>query len=195
MHVKLYEDIARHGRDRHRLCLSGEGRGALRHGPLADPEIRQSEAVDSPAIQLFGAGREQRIYALPPYTRVVSLDFEDHPFEAVAGRSRLRAVRRGGQLSRRGHHGRCGRADVRLLGHRLLRRGDGREDAGHLPAGVTSAGGASRGYPRRARRGVTGPARCSRVAADADDQTFVRRPAHEAYRLRRCRRSTSGPAR
>ena len=29
----------------------------------------------------FGAGREQRIYALPPYTRVVSLDFEDHPFE------------------------------------------------------------------------------------------------------------------
>ena len=34
------------------------------------------------AIQLFGAGREQRIYALPPYTQVVSLDFEDHPFEA-----------------------------------------------------------------------------------------------------------------
>ena len=34
------------------------------------------------AIQLFGAGREQRIYALPPYTRVVSLDFEDHPFDA-----------------------------------------------------------------------------------------------------------------
>jgi alpha-D-ribose 1-methylphosphonate 5-phosphate C-P lyase len=37
---------------------------------------------DCPAIQLFGAGREQRIYALPPYTKVVSLDFEDHPFEA-----------------------------------------------------------------------------------------------------------------
>jgi hypothetical protein len=35
------------------------------------------------AIQLFGAGREQRIYALPPYTQVVSLDFEDHPFEAT----------------------------------------------------------------------------------------------------------------
>ena len=34
------------------------------------------------AIQLFGAGREQRIYALPPYTRVVSLNFEDFPFEA-----------------------------------------------------------------------------------------------------------------
>jgi alpha-D-ribose 1-methylphosphonate 5-phosphate C-P lyase len=35
----------------------------------------------SGALQLFGAGREKRIYALPPYSRVVSLDFEDHPFE------------------------------------------------------------------------------------------------------------------
>ena len=33
------------------------------------------------AIRIFGAGREQRIHALPPHTRVVSLDFEDHPFE------------------------------------------------------------------------------------------------------------------
>jgi alpha-D-ribose 1-methylphosphonate 5-phosphate C-P lyase len=30
---------------------------------------------------LFGAGREQRIYAIPPHTDVKSLDFEDHPFE------------------------------------------------------------------------------------------------------------------
>jgi alpha-D-ribose 1-methylphosphonate 5-phosphate C-P lyase len=33
------------------------------------------------ALQLFGAGRERRIYAIPPYTSVKSLDFEDHPFE------------------------------------------------------------------------------------------------------------------
>ena len=32
--------------------------------------------------RLIGAGREQRIYAIPPFTKVVSLDFEDHPFEA-----------------------------------------------------------------------------------------------------------------
>ena len=32
-------------------------------------------------MQLFGAGREKRIYAIPPFTRVVSLDFEDYPFE------------------------------------------------------------------------------------------------------------------
>ncbi len=35
----------------------------------------------NPALQLFGAGREKRIYAVPPYTAVRSLDFEDHPFE------------------------------------------------------------------------------------------------------------------
>ena len=29
---------------------------------------------------MFGAGREKRIYALPPYTSVKSLDFEDYPF-------------------------------------------------------------------------------------------------------------------
>ena len=34
-------------------------------------------------LQLFGAGREKRIYAVPPYTHVQSLDFEDHPFKPV----------------------------------------------------------------------------------------------------------------
>jgi alpha-D-ribose 1-methylphosphonate 5-phosphate C-P lyase len=29
---------------------------------------------------LFGAGREKRVYAVPPYTDVRSLDFDDHPF-------------------------------------------------------------------------------------------------------------------
>jgi alpha-D-ribose 1-methylphosphonate 5-phosphate C-P lyase len=37
-----------------------------------------------PALQLFGAGRERRIYAIPPYTKVKSLDFEDHPFTIEA---------------------------------------------------------------------------------------------------------------
>jgi alpha-D-ribose 1-methylphosphonate 5-phosphate C-P lyase len=35
----------------------------------------------SPALQLFGAGREKRIYAIPPNTPVKSLDFEDYPFK------------------------------------------------------------------------------------------------------------------
>lgn len=36
--------------------------------------------LEMAAIQLFGAGREQRIYALPPFPQVVSLDFQDQPF-------------------------------------------------------------------------------------------------------------------
>ena len=36
---------------------------------------------DCAALQLFGAGREKRLYAVPPYTKVVPLDFDDHPFE------------------------------------------------------------------------------------------------------------------
>jgi alpha-D-ribose 1-methylphosphonate 5-phosphate C-P lyase len=31
-------------------------------------------------LYLFGAGREKRVYAVPPYTRVVPLAFEDYPF-------------------------------------------------------------------------------------------------------------------
>ena len=41
----------------------------------------ESWPAEVPALQLFGAGREKRIYAIPPYTRVESLDFEDHPFQ------------------------------------------------------------------------------------------------------------------
>ena len=57
-----------------------EGRYVMDPSPI--PKFDNPKLGDMAAIQLFGAGREQRIYALPPYTQVVSLDFEDHPFEA-----------------------------------------------------------------------------------------------------------------
>ncbi len=34
----------------------------------------------SPTLYLFGAGREKRVYAVPPFTRVAPLEFEDYPF-------------------------------------------------------------------------------------------------------------------
>ncbi len=108
--------------DRHDLRLSGQGRGPLCDGPVADAEIRQSEdASCRAALQLFGAGREKRIYAVPPYTEVVSLDFEDHPFEMQTFDRALRALRRRERLSRRGHPRRPWRPHVRLLRHRPLR--------------------------------------------------------------------------
>lgn len=81
MHVKLYEDIARHGRIATSFnypVLVG-GRYVMAPSPI--PKFDNPKMHQSPALQLFGAGREQRIYAVPPYTKVRSLDFEDHPFE------------------------------------------------------------------------------------------------------------------
>lgn len=43
----------------------------------------------SPALILFGAGREKKVYAVPPYTQVVSLAFQDFNFktENFAGKT------------------------------------------------------------------------------------------------------------
>ncbi|WP_424944595.1 alpha-D-ribose 1-methylphosphonate 5-phosphate C-P-lyase PhnJ [Aliiroseovarius crassostreae] len=81
MHVKLYEDIARHGAiaTAYAYPVKVEGRYVMDPSPI--PKF-DNPKMTMPAIQLFGAGREQRIYALPPYTEVTSLDFDDHPFEA-----------------------------------------------------------------------------------------------------------------
>ncbi|MEM9429134.1 MAG: alpha-D-ribose 1-methylphosphonate 5-phosphate C-P-lyase PhnJ [Pseudomonadota bacterium] len=81
MHVKLYEDISRHGEiaTAYAYPVRVEGRYVMDPSPI--PKF-DNPKLESAAIQLFGAGREQRIYALPPHTRVVSLDFDDHPFEA-----------------------------------------------------------------------------------------------------------------
>src|SRR4029079_5814229 len=48
--------------------------------PSPIPRFDNPKLDMSPALLLFGAGREKRIYAVPPYTRVKSLDFDDHPF-------------------------------------------------------------------------------------------------------------------
>jgi alpha-D-ribose 1-methylphosphonate 5-phosphate C-P lyase len=81
MHVKLYEDIARYGRiaTTYDYPVRVNGRYLMRPSPI--PKFDNPKMHMSPALQLFGAGREKRIYAVPPYTRVESLDFDDHPFE------------------------------------------------------------------------------------------------------------------
>jgi alpha-D-ribose 1-methylphosphonate 5-phosphate C-P lyase len=81
MHVKLYEDIARHGHIATTYAYPVKVNGRYVTDPSPTPKFDNPKMHDSPALQLFGAGREKRIYAIPPYTTVVSLDFEDHPFE------------------------------------------------------------------------------------------------------------------
>jgi alpha-D-ribose 1-methylphosphonate 5-phosphate C-P lyase len=81
MQVKLYEDIARHGHIATTYAYPVRVAGRYVTDPSPIPKFDNPKLDDCPALQLFGAGREKRIYAIPPYTRVVSLDFEDHPFE------------------------------------------------------------------------------------------------------------------
>ena len=87
MHVKLYEDIARHGQiaTAYAYPVKVEGRYVMDPSPI--PKF-DNPKLESAAIQLFGAGREQRIYAIPPHTKVVSLDFEDYPFERMRAEHR-----------------------------------------------------------------------------------------------------------
>lgn len=81
MHVKLYEDIARYGHiaTTYAYPVKVDGRYVMDPSPI--PKFDNPKLDMSPALLLFGAGREKRLYAIPPYTRVDSLDFEDHPFE------------------------------------------------------------------------------------------------------------------
>jgi alpha-D-ribose 1-methylphosphonate 5-phosphate C-P lyase len=81
MHVKLYEDIARHGHIATSYAYPVKVDDRYVMDPSPTPKFDNPKMNNCPALQLFGAGREKRIYAIPPHTSVISLDFEDHPFE------------------------------------------------------------------------------------------------------------------
>ncbi len=81
MHVKLYEDIARHGHIATTYAYPVMVADRYVMDPSPTPKFDNPKMDQMPALQLFGAGREKRIYAIPPYTKVISLDFDDHPFE------------------------------------------------------------------------------------------------------------------
>lgn len=81
MHVKLYEDIAQYGHiaTSYDYPVLVDGRFLTSPSPI--PKFDNPKLDQSPALMLFGAGREKRLYAIPPYTKVESLAFDDHPFE------------------------------------------------------------------------------------------------------------------
>ena len=97
MHVRLYEDIARlgHVSISYDYPVMVNERYLMAPSPI--PAFDNPKMHMMPALQLFGAGREKRIYAVPPYTPVRSLDFEDHPFRA--GRAPPSSGRRRGGRS------------------------------------------------------------------------------------------------
>jgi len=79
--LKLYEDIVKFneittGAD---YPLMVKDRYMMSPSPI--PRYDNSKLNMSEATYLFGAGREKKIYAIPPYTKVISLGFEDFPFQ------------------------------------------------------------------------------------------------------------------
>ena len=81
MWVFLYEDIVRWGEITlsYRYPVTVNGCYLMDPSPIPRydvPKLHQAET-----LFLFGAGREKRLYAIPPYTNVVPLQFEDYGFE------------------------------------------------------------------------------------------------------------------
>jgi alpha-D-ribose 1-methylphosphonate 5-phosphate C-P lyase len=81
MYVKLYEDITQFGKITFSYDYPVMVNGRYLAAPSPIPKFDNPKLHQSPALMLFGAGREKRIYAIPPYTDVQSLSFEDYPFE------------------------------------------------------------------------------------------------------------------
>jgi alpha-D-ribose 1-methylphosphonate 5-phosphate C-P lyase len=79
--VHLYEDVVRWGR----VTIGFRYPVKVHHRYLMDPSPIPRWDIPklhgSRALLLFGAGREKRIYAVPPFTAVEPLAFSDLPFE------------------------------------------------------------------------------------------------------------------
>ncbi|CAN7346040.1 alpha-D-ribose 1-methylphosphonate 5-phosphate C-P-lyase PhnJ [Caballeronia sp. LjRoot31] len=80
INVKYYEDIVQHGSIATTYDYPVLVNDRYLTSPSPIPKFDNPKMHMNAALQLFGAGRERRIYAIPPYTKVRSLDFEDHPF-------------------------------------------------------------------------------------------------------------------
>jgi alpha-D-ribose 1-methylphosphonate 5-phosphate C-P lyase len=78
--VLLYEDIARHGQIATSYDYPVRVNNHYVMSPSPIPKFDNPKLHRSETLMLFGAGRERRVYALPPFTDVKSLDFEDRPF-------------------------------------------------------------------------------------------------------------------
>lgn len=80
MWLSLFEDLTQYGE----ISISSEyptmveNRYVMNPSPI--PRFDNPKLNDSQALYLFGAGREKKIYAIPPHTKVNSMCFDDVPF-------------------------------------------------------------------------------------------------------------------
>jgi alpha-D-ribose 1-methylphosphonate 5-phosphate C-P lyase len=74
------------------------GRYIMSPSPIPRWDISRLHRAES--LTLLGAGREKRVYAVPPHTEVAPLEFQDIPFapESFAGLACARCGSRGTYL-------------------------------------------------------------------------------------------------
>lgn len=80
MWLYLYEDIVHYGEITisYRYPVTVNGRYITDPSPIPRWDVPKLNMAET--LFLFGAGREKRIYAIPPHTSVIPLEFEDHSF-------------------------------------------------------------------------------------------------------------------
>lgn len=79
--LMLFEQIVKFGK-----VSTGADHPVIVHdryvmAPSPIPRFDNHKMNYSKALILLGAGREKKVYAVPPFTKVKSLAFEDYPFE------------------------------------------------------------------------------------------------------------------
>ncbi len=103
MWVYMYESVVKAGdlRIASQYPVIVAGRYLMDTTPIPRWDVPKLHMADT--LFLFGAGREKRIYAVPPYTSVVPLEFDDYRFkvEYTPGQQCLR----------------CGATDTFLTSH------------------------------------------------------------------------------
>ncbi|QBD76382.1 carbon-phosphorus lyase complex subunit PhnJ [Ktedonosporobacter rubrisoli] len=80
MWVYMYESVVRSGdfNIASQYPVMVEERYLMDTTPIPRYDVPRLHMAET--LYLFGAGREKRVYAVPPYTRVAPLEFEDYPF-------------------------------------------------------------------------------------------------------------------
>lgn len=79
--LKLYEDIVKWGKITIGADYPGMAHKRYIFNPSPIPRFDLPKLNHAEGLYLFGAGREKKIYAIPPFTDVTPLAFEDYPFE------------------------------------------------------------------------------------------------------------------
>lgn len=79
--LMLFEQIMKYGK-----MATGADHPVMVHdryvmAPSPIPKYDNHKLNNCESLILLGAGREKKIYAVPPYTKVVSLAFDDYPFK------------------------------------------------------------------------------------------------------------------